>query len=1435
MNMLKTLARMAVVCLTFARSVETRANPTGMNVVSGRAQTVQNGPQLNITVSRNAFLNWNSFNIAAGESTVFQQPSASSIVWNRIGDANPSQIYGSLEANGIVVLANQSGFYFGPNSFVKAAGLVATTAPVSPSMARGGVFDFGSPPPLIPIVNYGRLETAAGGSLFLIAKQIENHGTLSAPGGTVGLVAGQKVLVSDRPDGRGLSVTVKLPEGSVDNEGRIIADAGHVLMQAQTVNQGGLIQANSVRNVNGVIELFAIDKLELGAQSIIQAAGDSQGASQGGSITLKSDNQFTDQAGASITAAGGAKGGNGGQIEISAPIIGEILSQADAQAAEGWKSGKLFLDPTDINITTSGTGSAGSGTVGANDPPPTLSLNPLTAFKGFSTITLQATHDITLSSSWNLPTSTGLDAVGCQLTLQAGNNIALKDNVTLDGGGKWKLFLATGVNFGTSPDLNGGNLSLGSNAKLKAGLGFIDVNAFRNINLNSKALVQTDAGSISLAALGDIAIGSSGIGGFIRSVSGSIYLTAGGSLTVGPSGVVETSSGLINVLASQNVTIRNNGAIRTIGGGDISVVAVNGTVDSSALPGTATPPGYVFNDSGYDVGRDGNGNISLTGISTAAGGDVYIRAGKDIKSYAITDTTTGDAGLGAFGADAGNVTMIADGNISGNYMLRNGLGIIQAANNAGTVGSPLALNLVKGAWSVSAGNSIALNEVRNPNGVFNNAESFDGANPFKHFFDYDSSASVSLVAANGVELGVGQLPRGTDASDKVPVVYPPTLSIQAGSGGIKLDNQVLLFPSATGTLDIKTTDGGGLFTDGNQQSLIISDSDHRQYTGSGILGIGDHGNNVLHLDDPNPATIDIDGSVSLINIVSPKPLVMTVKGNIDNCSISAQNFRTTDKTIITAGGSFFEPNKYNFVPILKGTAPPDFNLLGEAVLVNSDGTLKLDSNGKPIADPTIQDMAGKFTYSGGVLGYGGKMTATQRDALENMYVLDPLNPLAPPVKKSFVSTDVIDAIYAKAKDGVNSISRAVDIWGPGTLQMIAGSIDLGLSYGIISHGIDQRPALVPYTTLAIGNLNAPHHRHPRLRLVPDGADIDITTKQGDLSMFSSSIMSQYGGNIHIASAGKINVGAGQNLGVLSLPQGIITLWGGNMDIQAVDNVEVDGSRIAAYDGGNIHIESLTGNVDAGKGGNGYVNVDKPYYDSASGEVLYAGSTIPGSGILATSYPINVPGQGAARLGNISVETPMGNIIAGAGGIVQVDLNGRANKDAKITLQAGSTDPDGTVHKGSILAAGSGVIGDQVDLKATGDIKGLVVAMGDLNIAAAQNVNVVAIGQGSVNVKSDSGSVSGTIVGVGTVTVAGASIDANVVAGPGQANVSGNVTGNGGAQAAAPASTAAQATTADAQSTATEVSQSDDEELKKRNRPLLAKHTSRVTDILNGRN
>ncbi|HVV71940.1 MAG TPA: hypothetical protein VHI52_10645, partial [Verrucomicrobiae bacterium] len=327
-----------------------------------------------------------------------------------------------------------------------------------------------------------------------------------------------------------------------------------------------------------------------------------------------------------------------------------------------------------------------------------------------------------------------------------------------------------------------------------------------------------------------------------------------------------------------------------------------------------------------------------------------------------------------------------------------------------------------------------------------------------------------------------------------------------------------------------------------------------------------------------------------------------------------------------------------------------------------------------------------------------------------------------------------------------------------------------------------------------------------------------------------------GGGVSVFADGVVNAGSRDFTTSDSNARGIFTVDQSDVTVIARGDINVNGSRIAAYDGGNVTVRSLEGDVDAGTGSGGAATVEKIYVDPVTRQVLTYAPTIPGSGILATTFPPSLDPRfprSVNTVGDILVETPQGNIIASAGGILQIPLNGVGNSSGTVTLRAGTKDLSGNViYLGNIDASGSGVIGGSVDLEASGDITGLVFARDNLNISAIQNVNVTALAVGNANVGAG-GNVSGTIIGVGSVSASGANVDAALLSQ--NVNASGNVSSSqiGFSQGTA-ASAASQGLQNNELSKTLASAGGDNEEAdtkKKRSAPRLASTTGRVTVIL----
>jgi filamentous hemagglutinin family protein len=1390
----------AVCCLC---QFQGQANPTGGTVSQGSASISGIGSS-SVTInqtSANAFINWQSFDIGAGETTTFNQPSSSSVTWNYISDPNASALNGNLNANGYVILQNPNGFTVGGSAAIKTGGLVMTTASTpNLDLSGGGAWAFDAPPPTAKIINYGQINIAGGGSAYLIAGDIENNGTISAPNGKIGLYAGQQVLVSMSPDGRGLSAQVTLPQGSVNNQGQLIANAGSIVAQAQTVNQDGLIQANSVQDVNGTIELVASGNLNLGNSSQINANGDStaSSASSGGFVVLNAgNNTFADQSGSTISASG-ANGGQNGITEIfgkgtTASSVNSTVDGLSATAFLQQQPYNLFINPYDVTFSSAATATS-------LDAKNNLDVNfNISSLAGsYSQIDLQSLDNITLSSAWTLAGS----ANPATLNLTAENNITL--NNSLAAGNNWNVNLTAGTSL----------------------LGTTTTSGDDGIYLNGTAYLQTFNGDINLDAANEVIVGS--------------------------------------------------GAIRTIGGGNIDVTAEYGNVNSGTSTagynyyalgtGTAAKPYYTpFQLNGSGTSQTINFNQSnLGGISTAAGGNVTINAGANVISFPTTTVAAGDPGIGAFGPELGNVTINAGGSVYGNFVEGNGTGTINAGQNIGIAPSKnnpniteqdVALSLVTGSWNLDAQDNIYLQEVRNPNGVFNNTTMGLGSNKKNsagyHLFDYAPDDSVSLTAGNEVDLTGYELPRPNGA---VPMLLPPTLIINAGSGGVTLqtpnafdangnsvtlsDFDITLFPSAVGNLQITTTDGGGLSSgnaNGSAATLLMSDSGQMQWSAAGSgpqpFGETDNASVPVELGNTDPVVLNISGNMENMILQVCKLADVTVDGNMIGCSFYGENLNVGDVTTINVpNGEIYNASSFNQITLAQNfPSVPSADLPPSAI---NSWYLPLELAVNPALLPTQSllsvppsQLAGylnnAFQFSSLLINSvaydSNTKTLTAIGSLSSSLLTALESPTLTLVRYGLDGYPVLDAnghfvtdtitwtpansanaaaisSLAAASQGAPPLgvgNGAYVVGGTGEFNITADSINLGNSAGILSVGNGNLLGvnysfLTPYITSgATINVVADYLEMPGSTIASfGGGDVNVTCN--DVIPGSTVNGSGVGVSMDLGSQELLpfeaQIMADSNIGL-----GIYTSGGGNVKLIALGTINIDSSRVATLDGGDVNITSLTGDVNAGSGGAIAIPVNSfsPNYSFPYEPVEY----VYANGIVADTLAPLADGSlapGAATLpGNITVYTPQGSIYASLGGILQETLNGTLLPGPTITLEAGTPNPSDDWNStlpplygpppgvddngvGDISLGNSGVIGGTIIVHATGKVSGLLIASQSINVNAGSLGPVTGFGP---VIQVSSGGPS-----TGPVTLIGKSIDYNAT---GPADLLGqNVSDNG---------------------------------------------------------
>ncbi|MBF8272830.1 MAG: putative Filamentous hemagglutinin family N-terminal domain protein, partial [Magnetococcales bacterium] len=808
--------------------------PQEGQVTAGSASIREsNGQRMDISqTSDRAILDWNSFNIGQGESVHFQQPSTSSIILNRIHGQDPSQIYGSLTANGNVGLINRNGILFHKGSQVDVGGLVATTSWIGTEDFMSGNDRFQATAHLgdASVINRGIIHVRDGGMVVLAGPKVENSGVIQARLGSVTLAAGEAFSVDFNGDG--LLSFAMTPEDSkqlkqqlsVNNQGKILADGGQVRLTTaaagdvvdRVVHMGGEVEAKTVSfrqgrillggghetvTVSGKAEASGIEGGQsggsvdvLGRTVALQSTAriDVSGDAGGGTIRVGGDFQGRNTAVANaartrvdqgaVLKADAVTKGQGGPVTVWSDGVtryrGSISSRGGLVGGDGGQvevSGKQRLE-----FSGSVDARAPQGTMGRLWLDPT---NIVVATAGTDSVVTNVDNFADADQNGGTSTSTispaVLNAAAASVTLQATNNITFTDAVSLTTNGA-NLTAQAGNNITVNNTLTtqAGNITLSANDSggPASGSGAVDINA--NITTNGGGFTSSgvnfeSSGATISTAGGAVALTHTGTValGAVTTTS-TLNVTSSGSLTqtgaLTVSGITTLAAGNGNTITLDNTSNNFSGAVTVSNGGNITLTDANHIVLGS---GSMTGTLKV---TAVDGSITQNGALTVPGTTTLSASGT---------SNGITlDNTSNNFSGAVIIASAGNVSL-ADAN--------------DIILGAGTLSGTLGVTAVNGSITQSGALTVPGVATFSASGTSNGITLSNTSNNFSSAVIIASAGNVSLADSNDIILGTGTL-SGTlsvtavngsiTQSGALTVPGTTALSASGTSNGITLDN-----------------------------------------------------------------------------------------------------------------------------------------------------------------------------------------------------------------------------------------------------------------------------------------------------------------------------------------------------------------------------------------------------------------------------------------------------------------------------------------------------------------------------------------------------------------------------------------------------------------------------------------------------------------------
>jgi len=1398
-----------------------RANPDGADVKAGDVSIQENGNRLDVHQgSQKAIIDWQSFSIGQGEVTQFHMPGGDSVVLNRVTGDSVSEIFGSLIANGQVMLINPNGILFGAGSRVDVSALVASTADIADEDFLNGHYAFLMPSdrPGASVINEGDISIAERGYGALVGEHVANHGTITARLGQVALASG-KAFTLDLYGDNLISFLVPADQvpanvrAAVDNSGAIIADGGTVTLTASVVES----VVENVINTDGMVRARAVTKDEQG-RVVFFAPGEGT-VNIGGTVDVSG--RETGQTGGTVEAVGGrtvvavdtvidaAGDAGGGTVHIGGRFQGEAIASDDRTAtahttevrdgAEIDASAVIDGDGGEVVVWADGATdfaghiSATGGAVGGNGGFVEVSGKVTLGYRGLADLRaangtvgnlLLDPTDITISTAATSNLA-GAPNYTANPTTAATANLNITDLLT-------QLALGAVTVDTTSTGAGSGDITVSDDISYSGVASALTLNADNDIVLaSSKSITMSAGSSLTLNATNAVTMlaGSTISGGTSRTIM------AGGAITVNQ----VIGAGTTTITSTGGAVTVNDGALVN-GGGGLSISGDAVTV------GTATGTGTTLSGGGGDVDITANlGGVQFLkdAVVTTTAGDVTVQA---------TGAVTLDAGgSGTFAASTtGDISLLADSDNAGGEILTVGMTVGSAsAGNVTLEGADFSIqNTVTGSGALtaapSAGNTLGVGTATGFNADIDTTELGYLSNGFSSMQLGDASSgaatvagasfqtNVSIFADGQISLGTGNAFNGNDltvdnSGSAVGFVFvqdalahtgagAATWSLKAGhvinlaagksieaTGGGTLDLTMQAgIASALGTIDLGAgsaikSNGGGVTLD--SPSSFFMDSTASIETGAGNL------------------TITADGASTL-------GALTTTTGDITATVGSGGSLTVADGTVIqTAGGDITldGDNQLTLGDPGSGAGTEVKSNGGTLTLGSASGSVLIET------DVVIESGAGDLNVAAAQnltlndAGGGGSLNQTGSGNI----TLEAGNP-----GTLTVGLNVGNAATGDVTLKGNSLSTSRPVVGSGTLTITPSSAGKSIGVGTGAGDLTLNNATLAtfntgFADTVIGDTSS------------GNIDIQGATLQTDTTFLTDGDIDVNAGNDF--GSNDVTLDASNSAGAVNFNAALTSTSATDttLDVKAGTSVTMAAAAsVQATGAGKMDVT-----IDAG---NGTTPVNDFFYmiggsqiDTNGGDVTVTATNKvnmeAGSGITAGAGGVSITADGAVNPSLIAdIATTTGAINVSTGN--DQDLTVRDGSTLSSTTGGTTLTAAGTLSVGTNGGTGATIssTGGSVTLQATSALGGDVLIEDFSNITAGtgaitvnaqddvsldNNASVGVAGSGSISLNADINQDNdGTLLlagplgnaATGSVTLTGADLD-----------LTGTVTGAGG--------------------------------------------------------